>query len=139
MRKPRQWRVRDKNRILLAVMKDLAGDALISFEGDFKNLRLQALAGASGEETPALRRNTLWPKQDFIIVPLELSAIPSINAAMGGTIPQAIDHIQIAKAGVLEFGAYDNFHPHAMAFGVGMSESFIESLYVEGLLERLND
>ena len=40
-----------------------------------------------------------------------------IIAAIGGTIPNAIIHIQIEKDGLLQFGAYDNFHPECIHFG----------------------
>lgn len=139
MRKPEPWRVHNKNRLLLQVMKELAGDAHISFEGDLHGLDLFEIPGASHEVTAVLRRNTLWPKQDFVIVPLEATTIQRIIASIGGTIPSAIKHIQIEKAGSLEFGAYDNFHPHAMAFGNALTESFMASLISDGLLERLEN
>ena len=60
------WLVRDKRRLLLVMMEKLAGGAHISFEGDLSALRLSDIPGASQEETGALKRNTLWPKQDFI-------------------------------------------------------------------------
>jgi len=43
----RLWIVRDKRRLLLAMMEELAGDAHISFEGDFSGLRLLSTPGAS--------------------------------------------------------------------------------------------
>jgi len=118
-------------------MKELAGDAHISFEGDLHGLDLFEIPGASHQVTAVLRRNTLWPKQDFVIVPLEATTIQEIMASIGGSIPDAIEHIQIEKAESLEFGAYDNFHPHAMAFGDALTETFMASLVSEGLLEHL--
>jgi hypothetical protein len=127
--------VRNKNAFLIAVMEELAGNAEISFEGDLGNLQLKELPGASNTETTALKRNTLWPKRDFAILPLELSTIKSTILAYGGTVPRVIEHIQIAKAGKLEFGAYDNLHPHAIAIGEALSDEFIESLAAKGLIE----
>ncbi len=71
-----------------------------------------------------------------MIVPLEATSIQRIIASIGGTIPSAIKHIQIEKAGSLEFGVYDNFHPYGMAFGNALTETFA-SLVSEGLLDRL--
>ena len=65
------WKVQDKRRLLLAMMEELAGDAHISFEGDFRGLPLLSTLGASQEETRALKRATVWPKQDFVVLPLE--------------------------------------------------------------------
>ena len=64
------WRVRDKRRLLFRMMELLAGNAHISFEGNLDGLSLFAVPGIFETETEALKRNTLWPKQDFIIVPL---------------------------------------------------------------------
>lgn len=65
----------------------------------------------------ALKRNTLRPKQDFVIVLLEPSTVEKIIPAIGGSVPKAILHIQIEKNGVLQFGAYDNFYPECIFFG----------------------
>jgi hypothetical protein len=128
------WKVRDKRRLLLAMMEELAGGAHVSFEGDLQGLKLSSISGASGEPTDALKRNTTWPKQDFVVVPLEPSTGQKIIAAMGGTIPGAIIHIQIEKDGALQFGAYDNFHPECIYFGKAVRETAIQSLISENIV-----
>lgn len=131
---PKRWKVLDKKRLLLVLMEELAGNAHISFEGDLKRLALQHLPDASNDPTEALKRNTLWPKQDFIIVPLEPSMSKNILAAIGGTVPKSIIHIQIEKNGVLEFGAYDNFHPESIYLGKALDQGIIDSLVAEGII-----
>jgi hypothetical protein len=116
------------------LMTELAVDAHISFEGDLKRLALLSIVGASKEPTTALKRNTLWPKQDFVVVPLDLSTVEKIVAAIGGTIPQAIIHIQIEKNGLLQFGAYDNFHPECVFFGSAVKQSTIAWLIAERIM-----
>jgi hypothetical protein len=96
----RGWLVRDKRRLLVRMMEQLAGNAHISFEGDLKALHLSRIPGASNEETEVLKRNTLSPKQVFVVLPLETSSTKTIIAAIGGTIPSAIMHVQIEKVGV---------------------------------------
>jgi hypothetical protein len=96
----RGWLVRDKRRLLVRMMEQLAGNAHISFEGDLKALHLSRIPGASNEETEVLKRNTLSPKQVFVVLPLETSSTKTIIAAIGGTIPSAIIHVQIEKVGV---------------------------------------
>jgi hypothetical protein len=96
----RGWLVRDKRRLLVRMMEQLAGNAHISFEGDLKALHLSRIPGASNEETEVLKRNTLSPKQVFVVLPLETSSTKTIIAAIGGTIPSAIIHVQIEKGGV---------------------------------------
>ena len=115
-------------------MEELAGGAHVSFEGDLKGLTLLSIPGVSEEPTAALKRNTLWPKQDFVIVPLEASMGKKIIAAIGGTVPGAIIHVQIEKDGQLQFGAYDNFHPQCIFFGTGVKETFLESLAAQGIV-----
>jgi len=129
-------KVRNKNRLLLVVMKQFAGNAHISFEGDSKILPLAEIQGASQEETPLLKRNTTLPRQDFVIAPLESTTIQTILSKIGGSIPRSVLHIHIEKNGHLEFGAYDNFHPESMFFGGAMTDSSIEALIAEGALER---
>src|SRR5580704_17091275 len=96
------WRVLDKRRLLLAMMEQLAGGAHVSFEGDLRGLTLLSIPGASNEPTTALKRNTLWPKQDFVVVPREPSMDQRIIAAIGGTVPVAIIHIRIETDGQLQ-------------------------------------
>jgi hypothetical protein len=128
------WRVLDKRRLLLAMMEQLAGGAHVSFEGDLRGLTLLSIPGASNEPTAALKRNTRWPKQDFVVVPLEPSMDQRIIAAIGGTVPGAIIHIQIEKDGQLQFGAYDNFYPECIYFGSAVKEGVIQSLVSQNIM-----
>lgn len=131
---PKFWKVQDKRRLLLALMQELAGDAHVSFEGDLKGLTLLRIPGASEEPTVALKRNTLWPRQDFVVVPLEPSMGEQIVATIGGTVPRAIIHIQIEKHGQLQFGAYDYFYPGSVNFGTLIKQEVIESLISEDIM-----
>jgi len=115
-------------------MEELAGNAHMSFEGSLSHLKLATIPGASDEETPALKRNTIWPKQDFIVVPLEPSLEKTILSTIGETLPKSIIHIQIEKAGTLEFGAYDNFYPECIFFGRAVPQTLLESLISQGVL-----
>jgi hypothetical protein len=122
-----QWRVRDRNRLLLFLMTDLAGGAHISLEGSLP-LAILEFPGASATENEILKRGTHWPVQDFVILPLELPTVPDIVRAIGGTIPRGILHIQIEKHGKLAFAAYDNFHPECIYLGDAISAELIQRL-----------
>lgn len=128
-----KWRVRDKTRCLLAVMEELAGNAHISFEGDLRGYGVLEFPGASDSEMPPLRRSTIWPRQDFVVVPLERKTESAILSAIGGQVPKRIIHIQIEKHGILEFGAYDNFRPESLFGGAALSNSFLGFLAVQGI------
>lgn len=70
--------------------------------------------------TAALKRATEWPKQDFIVLPLEPALIPEILGALGGTVSHRILHVQIERHGVREFAAYDRFDPSCVVLGPGL-------------------
>ena|ERR1700759_3565759 len=76
------YKIRDKRRFLIAAMRELSATARISFEGDLSATAVAHLAGASANETEILKRNTLWPKQDFVVLPLETDLVGAIIAAV---------------------------------------------------------
>ena len=122
------------------MMEELAGGAHVPFEGDLRGLTLLRIPGASEEPTVALKRNTLWPKQDFVVVPLvEPSMAQKIIAAIGGTVPEAIIHIQIEKAGQLQFGAYDHFYPECICFGSAVKEGVIQTLVSQNIMRPYSE
>jgi hypothetical protein len=131
-----KWRVRDKTRLLLFLMNELAGAARISFEGVLPRKILE-FPGASAMETGILKRGTLSPLQDFAILPLDETEIPDIVSAFGGKIPSSIIHVQIEKHGKLAFAAYDNFHPECVFFGDSISAEFIERLISNKSIARM--
>jgi hypothetical protein len=131
---PLLYKVRDKRRFLAAALAELAGVAQVSFEGDLSSTSLFDVAGASSHETQVLKRNTLWPKQDFVVLPLEAEMVRPIMAAVGGTVPRRLIHVQVQKEGRLELGLYDNFAPKFMFFGPGLIPTFFATLQEAGVL-----
>jgi hypothetical protein len=130
------WKVRDKRRFLIAAMTELAGDARLSFEGNLTATHLLHLVGSSVDETATLKRNTIWPVQDFVVLPLETDSIKAIIAGIGGTLPRGIIHIQIEKAGQLQLGLYDNFDPRAF-FGSRLTQAFFDRLEAGGVIRKI--
>ena len=130
------YKIRDKRRFLMAAMRELAGTARISFEGDLSTTAVAQLAGASADETEILKRNTLWPKQDFVVLPLETDLVGAIIAVVGGTVPRGIFHIQIEKGNRLELGLYDNCAPKASFFGPSLTPSFFANLQGDGIISQ---
>ncbi|MES2219845.1 MAG: hypothetical protein V4587_02630, partial [Acidobacteriota bacterium] len=132
-----KWKVRDQRKFLIAVMTELAGDAHLSLEGDLISTQIPCMAGASANETAILRRNTTWPVQDFVVLPLETEHIKAIIAGIGGTVPQGILHIQIEKNGQMELGLYDNFCPDTSFFGPRLTPELFSRLESEGVLQKM--
>jgi len=134
MKSAAKWKVRDKPGLLLAILEKLGGNVHMSFEGDLRGFGLDKFPGASDKETPILKRNTIAPRQDFLVVPLESSMAHNIFPALSGAVPQRIIHIQLEKDGVLQFGAYDNFDPACLFWGPALDQDFVESLVSQGIL-----
>jgi hypothetical protein len=130
------YKVRDKRRFLVAALTELAGTAEVSFEGDLHMTTLFDVAGASSDETKVLKRSTLSPKQDFVVLPLESKTVEPIMAAVGGTVPRGIIHLQVQKEDRLELGVYDNFAPDCMFFGPRPTSLFIATLTDAGILTQ---
>lgn len=114
---------RDRPGLLFAMMRTYASNcSRIAFEGNLSTTELYRLEGASYEETAVLRRNTIAPRLDFIVLPLASSRVPAIQTAIWSKVPfsgkSGIIHAQIEVDGQLVFGAYDNFHPETvMVYG----------------------
>ena len=115
-------------------MHELAGEAHISFEGELSKTHLLSLLGSSQAETSSLRRNTIWPKQDFVVLPLDSDSLKPIASAVGGTIPRCILHIQIEKDGTLEFGMYDG--SQYLFLGPAFTNDFATRLETQGVIAR---
>jgi hypothetical protein len=128
---------RDKPGLLVAMMRALSGNAHISFEGRLSECQLDEIPGSTDQETPILKRNTLVPRQDFIIVPLEPNTLrPILDRVLPeGRVVHDVIHVQIEKNGKLEFGAYDNFHPECIEAGSGVPETVLKDLKSRGVLK----
>ena len=132
---------RDKPGLVAAMMKALAGGSRISFEGKLSCCRLTALPGASGEEAGALTRQTLFPRQDFVVLPLEPDTLRPILAEImpSGRLVREIVHVQIERGGVLEFGSCDNVHPECVVSGPGVSDDLLAKLLAQGVLRAYEE
>jgi hypothetical protein len=135
--KDRYWIVpRDKAGLLVAMMRALAGGASISFEGDLSRCTFPAGLRPTGDETPALRRHTAVPRQDFRVLSLEPETLPQILEVVlkDSRSMKDIVHIQIEKGGRLEFGSYDNFHSECVAAFHGVSTDLLNRLQQKGVI-----
>lgn len=128
---------RDKPGLLRAMMRALAGDAYISFEGDLHRIYLQGI-GAVDEGETLLRRQTSTPELDFLILPLSVATEHWIWDAVSKVDHLADDgiiHTQIEKAGRLTFGAYDNFHSDCVGASDAVPRRVLERLKESGVIQ----
>ncbi len=128
---------RDKAALLAAMMKHLAGDARISFEGYLSNCQFPPMLCPSSTETDILDRIQAWPRCHFVVLPLTSSTVlPILDVVLpDGRFMKDIIHIQIEKGGKLEFGAYDNFDSQCVGCWLGVSVEFLDELKQEGVID----
>lgn len=131
------WLVaRNRHRLLDEMMRLLAGGARISFEGDLRHYTLAKIRGATVTESGPLRRNTIAPRQDFVVVPLEVETIPMIWRALPGRVPWNVIHVLIERDGKLAFAAYDHFDPDGgIVCSTTLPEGFLERLRLERVID----
>ena len=120
--------VRDKPAFLRRMMYEFIG-GWMSLEGDLSKCKFAEQWVVSREETGLLKRNTLWPRQGFVILRLEKEAIEDVfRQVMAAGLSRAIVHVQIEHDGILQLGAYDNFHPESVVAGPGVGELLLAEL-----------
>jgi hypothetical protein len=104
---------RDRPRLLNALMRSLAAeDSKISFEGRLSHTELAHMDEVVSEETGVLKRATLQPKLDFLVLSLTQQNVVAIEKAIVSKIAfgnGGIVHVQIERNGKMAFAAYDGF------------------------------
>jgi hypothetical protein len=131
--------VRDKPGFLHRLMVELAGNALISLEGDLSSFRFPEGNLVAPGTTDALKRATLVPELDFVVLRLASEFIPTIfEQVMKAGLKDKIIHVQIERDGVLELSAYDNIAPKCVVTGPGVSSSLLEDLKKRGVIRNFD-
>jgi hypothetical protein len=128
--------VRDKPAFLPRLMEIFAGGHM-SLEGDLARCVFPADIVLTYDELGVLRRNTIAPRQDFVVLRLEKETVaPIFRQLMAAGLKRAILHVQIEREGVLQLGAYDNFHPECVVTGPGLSATLLAELQSSGILRN---
>ncbi len=127
---------RDKPGLLRAMMRALAGDAHISFEGTLSRCAFADALRPSYEETTLLRHKTLRRELDFVVLPLESESLKPILEVV---LPDRrcmddIIHIEIERRGEIQFGSYDNFHRDRVFCGPGVEPPLLDRLKLSGVI-----
>jgi len=126
--------VRDKPGFLRRLMEEFAGGRM-SLEGDLSKCAFPEDIVLARKEVGVLRRNTLAPRQDFVVLRLETGTIaPILKEVKVAGLARAIIHVQIDYAGVLQLGAYDNFCPGCVVTGPGIGADLLAELQSAGIL-----
>jgi len=127
--------VRQPAPFLRRVMRDLAGAARLSLEGNLGDAAFPAEAILSRDSLDILKRNTTEPGLDFVVLRLEpelVDAMFSLISRIG--LREDIVHVQIEKDGRLELAAYDNFHPQCVVTGPAIAARILAELQAAGVV-----
>jgi len=104
----------------------------IAFEGNLASTELFRLVGAAHEETGILKRATIAPQLDFVVLPLIPPRVPEIEKAIRSKVAFAgyrgIVHVQIESDGEIVFGAYDHFGPDCVVVNAIVTTSILDDL-----------
>jgi hypothetical protein len=120
--------VRDKLGLLHRLMVEFVGGRM-SLEGDLSKCKFGDDLVVTHEEVGILKRSTLYPRQDFVVLRLEPATIESIfKQIKAAGLSRAIIHVQIEYEGVLQLGAYDNFHSDCVVTGPGVTGAALSEL-----------
>jgi hypothetical protein len=123
---------RDRPRLLLAMMDTLAAqDGRISFEGCLSQTELAKIKGVTDQEDGVLKRATLQPKLDFLVLPLTAESLSAIKRALISKIAfgqRGIIHVQIERGGKMAFAAYDSFHRECVVAYSAVSSTLLDEL-----------
>jgi hypothetical protein len=139
----RSVHVRDCLGILFQLYAELGEKAKASFEGDLAVLGLQELPGATFQATAGLKHQTLWPRQDFVVVPLHKENVVALKRILSqpGVLGRggSVIHTQMASDGKLVFAACDNFDEHATFVSELVPDSVLDDLKAKGLIHGYSD
>lgn len=113
----------------------------MSLEGNLSRCRFADEVVTGHEETAVLRRSTLEPVYDFVVLRLTPETREQIFAQVmaagledDAELEEGVIHLQIERSGVIELGAYDNFHRDCVATGPGIDALLLVRLKKEGIL-----
>jgi hypothetical protein len=126
------------------MMRYLAGDAQMSFEGTFDGSKLPESIARIAEDQSRLKPCSIYREFPFVIVALEPTTIkPILDTILPNNLfMENIIHLQIAKSGKIQFGCYDNFHPDCITAYSSVSPEFLDELLHRGIIkswERASD
>jgi len=123
---------RDRHGLLNAMMSALASDTTkISFEGTLSHTDLLRIAGVTHDESGVLRRATLAPQRDFIVLPLSEQTLPAIMKAIDSKIAigeEGIVHVQIVKDSDMAFAAHDSFDKECVVAYPAVPRALLDEL-----------
>jgi hypothetical protein len=133
--------VKKSVELVKAVIELFSGNAHLSLEGQLKGKDFSFVEGIVTEPNEILKRNTLEPQQDFVILPVEVETKEVIKQKI---LPQVglrqnVYHVLMEKEGELVFAAYDNFHPDTVLITGEVPRSWLEELLQQQVIKNFEE
>jgi hypothetical protein len=131
-----QVRVRRPVDFIRAGLNHFPHDCYLSLEGDLSRFDSTLIPGTSHMPTTLLRKYTISPVQDFVILPVTAatSDLVSLRVLSQVGLKHHIIHIQIASESRLVLGAYDNFHRECVWIDAAIGQEGITSMLDSGII-----
>jgi hypothetical protein len=127
--------VRDKPGFLHRLMSELSGGARMSLEGNLSKCHFSDDHVVAREEAGVLKRSTLSPRLDFVIVKLEADTVAALfKQIIAAGVTENIIHVQIERNGSIQLGAYDNFHRECVGTGPEVSAELLGEMKASGVV-----
>ena len=116
--------------LLAILIENFCGNANLALEGELSHQDFSQIPGTSKIPTNILVRNTIWPEQDFIIMPIEVGTKDLIKGKILSQVGLRTNvlHILLEKEGVLVFAAYDTFDPDSVWLSNKADKKLLEEL-----------
>jgi hypothetical protein len=129
-------RVKKPVDFVRAALKHFRKYCFLSLEGNLSRFDPTLVPGASGNPSALLRRNTISPVLDFVILPVTAATADTICQEV---LPQVglkhhIIHVQVASEGRLVLGAYDNFNRECVWIDQAFGNEGIGSMLDAGII-----
>jgi hypothetical protein len=129
-------RVKKPVEFVRAALKRFTRDCFLSLEGDLSRFDSVFVPGASREPSALLRRNTIFPVLDFVILPVTAATADPICQRVLPQVglTQHVIHVQVASEGRLVLGAFDKFQRGSVWIDQGIGKEGIVSLLDSGVI-----
>jgi hypothetical protein len=123
--------------VVRAMVEAFCGDAHMSLEGDLFCLRWEGGVAPHPRIAALLRRQTIWPRQSYAVLPLEP---PTISEIVQNVLPRIglrrrVIHVQIEKHRRIVFAAYDQFHQGCVVVAQSVGTELLDRLVRERSLK----
>jgi hypothetical protein len=124
------------------VLRAVGEAAHIALEGHLQDTGLLGLPQVSFDETETLRRQTLVPRLDFVVLPTTIAVVSELKSRLSAPglfgLGGALIHVQVEQRGDLVFIACDNFHESSTWLQLPQGHDLLKMLTESGVVRSFD-